>query len=293
MFPMERIQKLLAKEKSIFHIFRDKRDFYEDVVSECDEALREIKYTNKSDLVEAATEIHRIHLAYARRLDTLSIQMCLTSYIRLLERYKNLCLPQLITAHEELVKVQSSDNINKSRLTLADYYYQAGQYHNAIELIDTIIDILSDSELVNGLNIKVRCLLDPLVANGMQGAVTEVLSQARMCFEKMAEINVSNHLRRYKAIEDLYYATLCGMITDGTSFEGVYHRYLEMYPALQNSPTNTFIRKIFAAMNTGVKDMLADAASERDGLCVLDPLSVTLLGRIKSQIQEIEQDELQ
>lgn len=282
---MDQVTKAIAAQNSWTNrIMSSQNERYERIIDKCITILDEISRKSDSSHLHTASRIYNVILDYCRKIylstgETHNYRMYLNDYIKHLTTHQSLTdYNVVVKAYLELLTIQSRDRINQTRLNLAQFHHNNGRYQEAIDMIDSVIDILSDDELVKFLKLKVSSLMSLPSLDSFE------YSQARQCYEKIGFILIDSPLLKWTAVEYFFYATLCGMITDGQYFESTFNEYLEKAPILTGRREIELLQKVFRAIEESSSDKLAECVMEFDQITPLTDLATTMLLKIKKSI---------
>lgn len=127
-----------------------------------------------------------------------------------------------------------------------------------------------------------KCLLKV----AQYSAQLEKYDKAIEIYEKTASMSLESALLKYSAKDYLFRAALCHMCIDVLNAQHALERYVQMYPAFQDSREYKLVKVLIENIEEQNVDGYTDAVKEYDSISRLDQWYTTILLRIKKQLNE-------
>ncbi|XP_060537294.1 alpha-soluble NSF attachment protein [Cylas formicarius] len=105
-------------------------------------------------------------------------------------------------------------------------------------------------------------------------------------YQEVATSALESSLLKYSAKEYLFRAALCHMCVDILNAQHALERYIQMYPAFQDSREYKLIKTLIEHLEEQNVDAFTDAVKEYDSISRLDQWYTTILLRIKKHLIE-------
>lgn len=127
-----------------------------------------------------------------------------------------------------------------------------------------------------------KCLLKV----AQYAAQLENYEKAIQIYQEVASSALESSLLKYSAKEYLFRAALCHLCVDVLNAQHALERYIQMYPAFQDSREYKFIKTLVEHIEEQNVDAYTDAVKDYDSISRLDQWYTTILLRIKKQLNE-------
>lgn len=114
----------------------------------------------------------------------------------------------------------------------------------------------------------------------------EHYDKAIQIYEQIAVKNSENQLLKHSAREYFFKALCCRLISDAIGTEASMKRYVEQYPAFQDSREYKLIGQLVAAIEESNIDTYTEAVGQYDKISRLDTWTTTMLLRAKKGLGE-------
>lgn len=105
-------------------------------------------------------------------------------------------------------------------------------------------------------------------------------------YEQVAGTSLESSLLKYSAKDYFFRALLCHLCIDVINANNAVSRYVEMYPAFQDSRECKLIKSIITHLEEENVDAFTETVTEYDSISRLDQWTTMMLNRIKKTIQE-------
>ncbi|XP_004205892.1 alpha-soluble NSF attachment protein isoform X1 [Hydra vulgaris] len=182
------------------------------------------------------------------------------------------CLQQAIEIYTEMGRFSIAA---KHHITIAEIYEtNLADINEAINHYTKAADFYKGEESNSAAN---KCLLKMAFYYAQQ----ENYKKAISIYEDVAAVCIESPLLKYSAREHYFRASLCWLCLDIAAVEVAINKYLEMFPALEDSRELKFLNKLVEAVKEENIDHFTEAVREYDSISRLDQWYTTLLLRIK------------
>ena len=105
----------------------------------------------------------------------------------------------------------------------------------------------------------------------------------------MAQASVANNLMKYSVKDYFLKAGICHLATaDLVSFERSLEKYRDLDPTFTSTREHQLLADLYESISAGEQEKFADILFAYDRMSKLDSWKTTLLLRIKSQIEEVD-----
>ncbi|XP_017786060.1 PREDICTED: alpha-soluble NSF attachment protein [Nicrophorus vespilloides] len=166
--------------------------------------------------------------------------------------------------HQSIAEMYESDCVNLERAV--QHYEQAADYYRGEE----------NNSSAN------KCLLKV----AQYAAQLENYDKAITIYQDVAMSSLESSLLKYSAKEYLFRAALCHLCVDILNAQHAMERYIQMYPALQDSREYKLIQTLIEHMEDQNVDGFTDAVKDYDSISRLDQWYTMILLRIKKTLNE-------
>lgn len=168
----------------------------------------------------------------------------------------------------------------KHHQTIAEMYEtDAVDLERAVQHYEQAADYFRGEESNSSAN---KCLLKV----AQYAAQLEKYEKAIQIYEEVATSALESSLLKYSAKEYLFRAALCHLCVDLLNAQHALERYIQMYPAFQDSREYKLISVLIEHMEEQNIDGFTDAVKDYDSVSRLDQWYTTILLRIKKQLNE-------
>ncbi|KAK7580499.1 hypothetical protein V9T40_001128 [Parthenolecanium corni] len=127
-----------------------------------------------------------------------------------------------------------------------------------------------------------KCLLKV----AQYSAQLENYSKAIEIYEEISKSSLESAMLKYSVKEYFFRATLCHMCVDVLAASRALERYIEMYPAFQDSRECKLLKVLMDHVEEQNSDGFTEAVKDYDSISRLDQWYTTMLLRIKKQVNE-------
>lgn len=166
--------------------------------------------------------------------------------------------------HQNIAEMYETDAVDLEKAI--QHYEQAADYYSGEE---------SNSSAT-------KCLLKV----AQYAAQLENYDKAIEIYQQVATTSLESALLKYSAKDYLFRAALCHLCVDVLNAQHALERYVQMYPAFQDSREYKLIKTLIEHMEEQNVDAFTDAVNDYDSISRLDPWYTTILLRIKKQLNE-------
>lgn len=116
----------------------------------------------------------------------------------------------------------------------------------------------------------------------------EDFTRAIEIFEQVANRNAENPMLKYGAKEHYFKAALCHLCVDPLNAQHAMTRYLDHFPALEDSREFKLLKTVLACMENSDVDGFTEALKEYDQISRLDPWATSIFLRAKRSMGEAD-----
>lgn len=166
--------------------------------------------------------------------------------------------------HQSIAEMYETDAVDLERAV--QHYEQAADYYRGEE----------SNASAN------KCLLKV----AQYAAQLENYEKAIQIYQQVASSALESSLLKYSAKEYLFRAALCHLCVDVLNAQHGIERYIQMYPAFQDSREYKLLMTLIEHMEEQNVDGFTDAVKEYDSISRLDQWYTTILLRIKKTLNE-------
>lgn len=166
--------------------------------------------------------------------------------------------------HQTIAEIYETDNLDLDKAV--QHYEQAADYFRGEE----------SNSSAN------KCLLKV----AQYAAQLENYEKAITIYEQVASSALESSLLKYSAKEYLFRAALCHLCVDVLNAQHALERYIQMYPAFQDSREYKLVKTLIEHIEEQNLDGFTDAVKDYDSISRLDQWYTTILLRIKKQLNE-------
>ncbi|KAL3290369.1 hypothetical protein HHI36_023711 [Cryptolaemus montrouzieri] len=168
----------------------------------------------------------------------------------------------------------------KHHQTIAEMYEtDAVDLERAVQHYEQAADYFRGEESNSSAN---KCLLKV----AQYAAQLENYEKAIQIYQDVATSALESSLLKYSAKEYLFRAALCHLCVDLLNAQHAMERYVQMYPAFQDSREFKLVKVLIEHMEEQNIEGFTDAVKEYDSVSRLDQWYTTILLRIKKQLNE-------
>lgn len=159
------------------------------------------------------------------------------------------------------------------------YEADALDLEQAIQHYEQAADYFSGEESTSSAT---KCLLKV----AQYSAQLENYEKAIQIYQQVAQTSLESPLLKYSAKDYLFRAALCHFCVDVSNAQLALERYVQMYPAFQDSREYKLLKTLIEHAEEENIDGFTDAVKEYDSISRLDQWYTTILLRIKKQLNE-------
>lgn len=168
----------------------------------------------------------------------------------------------------------------KHHQTIAEMYEtDAVDLERAVQHYEQAADYFRGEESNSSAN---KCLLKV----AQYAAQLENYEKAIQIYQEVASSALESSLLKYSAKEYLFRAALCHLCVDVLNAQHALERYIQMYPAFQDSREYKLVKTLIEHIEEQNVDGYTDAVKDYDSISRLDQWYTTILLRIKKQLNE-------
>ncbi|XP_019872531.1 alpha-soluble NSF attachment protein [Aethina tumida] len=168
----------------------------------------------------------------------------------------------------------------KHHQTIAEMYEtDAVDLERAVQHYEQAADYFLGEESNSSAN---KCLLKV----AQYAAQLENYEKAIQIYQDVATSALESSLLKYSAKEYLFRAALCHLCVDVLNAQHALERYVQMYPAFQDSREYKLLKTLIEHMEEQNVDGFTEAVKEYDSISRLDQWYTTILLRIKKQLND-------
>ncbi|XP_044765382.1 alpha-soluble NSF attachment protein [Coccinella septempunctata] len=226
----------------------------------------------------AFCETANLHLRAGARHDAA------TNYVDAANCYKKSDINEAVSCLMKAIEIYT----DMGRFTMAAKHHQtiaemydtdAVDLERAVQHYEQAADYFRGEESNSSAN---KCLLKV----AQYAAQLENYEKAIQIYEEVATSALESSLLKYSAKEYLFRAALCHLCVDLLNAQHALERYIQMYPAFQDSREYKLIKVLIEHMEEQNLDGFTDAVKDYDSVSRLDQWYTTILLRIKKQLNE-------
>ncbi|KAJ8982807.1 hypothetical protein NQ317_010428 [Molorchus minor] len=226
----------------------------------------------------AFCEAAALHLRSASRHDAA------TNYVDAANCYKksdiNESVNCLLKAIEIYTDMGRFTMAAKHHQTIAEMYEtDAVDLERAVQHYEQAADYFRGEESNSSAN---KCLLKV----AQYAAQLENYEKAIQIYQEVASSALESSLLKYSAKEYLFRAALCHLCVDVLNAQHALERYVQMYPAFQDSREYKLVKTLIEHIEEQNIEGYTDAVKDYDSISRLDQWYTTILLRIKKQLNE-------
>lgn len=168
----------------------------------------------------------------------------------------------------------------KHHQSIAELYEtDSADLEGAVQYYEQAADYYRGEESNSSAN---KCLLKV----AQYAAQLENYEKAIQIYQQVASSALESSLLKYSAKEYLFRAALCHLCVDVLNAQHAIERYIQMYPAFQDSREYKLLKTLIEHMEEQNVDGFTDAVKEYDSISRLDQWYTTILLRIKKTLNE-------
>lgn len=168
----------------------------------------------------------------------------------------------------------------KHHQTIAEMYeIDATDLERAVQNYEQAADYFRGEESNSSAN---KCLLKV----AQYAAQLEKYEKAIQIYQNVASSALESSLLKYSAKDYLFRAALCHLCVDLLNAQHALERYVQMYPAFQDSREYKLVKTLIEHIEEQNVDGYTDAVKEYDSISRLDQWFTMILLRIKKQLNE-------
>ncbi|XP_066158855.1 alpha-soluble NSF attachment protein isoform X1 [Euwallacea fornicatus] len=207
-----------------------------------------------------------------------------TNYVDAANCYKKSNINDAVTSYIKAIDLYT----DMGRFSIAAKHHQsiAEMYENeavdidkAVQHYEQAADFFMGEESNNAAN---KCLLKV----AQYAAQHENYSKAIQIYQEIATSSLESSLLKYSAKEYFFKAALCQLCIDHLNAQHALDRYVEQYPAFQDSREFKLLANLIENVEEQNVDGFTDAVKGYDSISRLDEWLTTLLLRVKRQLGE-------
>ncbi|XP_065201009.1 alpha-soluble NSF attachment protein [Planococcus citri] len=227
---------------------------------------------------QAYTEAALLHLKAGNRHDAA------TNYVDAAHCFKKSDLNEAVKCLLKVIEIYT----DMGRFTMAAKQHQSiaemyetefVDYERAIHHYQLAADYFRGEESNASAN---KCMLKV----AQYSAQLENYPKAIQIYEEIAQSSLDSSLLKYSVKEYFFRAALCHMCVDMLDASRAVLRYIELYPAFQDSREFTLLRVLMDHIEEQNADGFTEAVKDYDSISRLDQWYTTILLRIKKQVNE-------
>lgn len=168
----------------------------------------------------------------------------------------------------------------KHHQTIAEVYEtEAADLEKAVQHYEQAADYFKGEESNSSAN---KCMLKV----AQYAAQLENYDKAIKIYEQVASSSLESSLLKYSAKEYFFRAALCHLCVDVLNAQHAMERYVELYPAFQDSREYKLLKVLIEHMEEQNVDEFTEAVKDYDSISRLDQWYTTILLRIKKQVDD-------
>lgn len=168
----------------------------------------------------------------------------------------------------------------KHHQTIAEIYENdSANYEKVVQHYEQAADYYRGEESNSSAN---KCLLKV----AQYAAELENYEKAINIYQKVASSSLESSLLKYSAKEYLFRAALCHLCVDVLNAQHAMERYIQMYPAFQDSREYKLVCTLIEHMEEQNIDGFTEAVKDYDSISRLDQWYTMILLRIKKQLND-------
>lgn len=166
--------------------------------------------------------------------------------------------------HQSIAEMYETDSLNLER---------------AIQHYELAADYYRGEESNSSAN---KCILKV----AQYAAQLESYEKAITIYQQVASSSLESSLLKYSAKEYFFKAALCHLCVDTLNAQHALERYVQMYPAFQDSREYKLVQTLIEHMEDQNVDGFTEAVKDYDSISRLDQWYTMILLRIKKQLNE-------
>ncbi|XP_030762350.1 alpha-soluble NSF attachment protein [Sitophilus oryzae] len=187
------------------------------------------------------------------------------------------CLLKAIEIYTDMGKFTMAA---KHHQTIAEMYEsEAVDLEKSVQHYEQAADYFRGEESNASAN---KCLLKV----AQYAAQLENYEKAIQIYQEVATSALESSLLKYSAKEYLFRAALCHLCVDVLNSQHALERYIQQYPAFQDSREYKLVKTLIDHIEEQNVDGYTEAVKEYDSISRLDQWYTTILLRIKKQLNE-------
>ncbi|KAF5276671.1 hypothetical protein FQA39_LY06475 [Lamprigera yunnana] len=207
-----------------------------------------------------------------------------TNYVDAANCYKKSDINEAVNCLLKAIEIYT----DMGRFTLAAKHHQniaelyevdAMDLERAVQHYEQAADYFRGEESNSSAN---KCLLKV----AQYAAQLENYQKAIDIYEQVSTTSLESSLLKYSAKEYLFRAALCHLCVDLLNAQHALERYIQMYPAFQDSREYKLLQTLMEHLEEQNVESFTEAVKEYDSVSRLDQWYTTILLRIKKQINE-------
>ncbi|ENN74327.1 hypothetical protein D910_12797 [Dendroctonus ponderosae] len=192
-----------------------------------------------------------------------NINEAVTCYLKAIELYTDMGRFSIAAKHHQnIAEVYETESIDIDKAV--QHYEQAADYFRGEE----------SNSSANKCYLKVA----------QYAAQLENYAKAIQIYQEVATNSLESSLLKYSAKDYFFRAALCQLCIDHLNAQHALDRYLQQYPAFQDSREYKFIKALIEQIEEQNVDGFTEAVKDYDNISRLDPWYTTLLLRVKKQL---------
>ncbi|XP_050296891.1 alpha-soluble NSF attachment protein [Anthonomus grandis grandis] len=233
---------------------------------------------NWSSAGSAFSEAAKLHLQSGSRHEAA------TNYVDAANCYKKTDVNEAVTCFLKAIEIYTDMGrfamAAKHHQSIAEMYEtEAVDLDKAIQHYEQAADYFRGEESNSSAN---KCLLK--VAH--YAAQLEQYDKAIQIYQEVATSSLESSLQKYSAKEYFFRAALCQLCIDHLNAQHALDRYIQQYPAFQDSREYKFLNKLIEQIEEQNLDGFTDTVKDYDSISRLDQWYTTILLRVKKQLNE-------
>lgn len=157
------------------------------------------------------------------------------------------------------------------------YENEAVDIEKAVQHYEQAADFFRGEESNSAAN---KCLLKV----AQYAAQSDNYTKAIQIYQEIATNSLESPLLKYSAKDYFFKAALCQLCVDHLNAQHALSRYIQQYPAFQDSREYKLLKTLIENIEEENVDGFTDAVKEYDSISRLDEWHTTLLLRVKRQL---------
>ncbi|KAE8751080.1 hypothetical protein FOCC_FOCC002165 [Frankliniella occidentalis] len=159
------------------------------------------------------------------------------------------------------------------------YELEAIDLEKAVKHYEQAADFFQGEESSSSAN---KCVLKV----AQYAAQLEHYDKAIQIYEQVASSSLNKSLLKYGVKEYFFKAALCHLCVDLLNAQHALERYVQLYPAFQDSREYKFVQTLIEHVEEQNPDGFTDAVRDYDSISRLDQWYTSILLRIKKQVND-------